>query len=497
MTIHRSFWCGLPAPGAQVQCCFPPVLQAAIYEAEQNIQAPRQLIVASALSAISVVVQGLVDIRKPTGQIVPTSLMLLVIADSGERKTGTESAFQSSIRAFQERRACAYQVAKEGWAVKHAVWEAKKKSILSGIKVSAEEGLSSEYDELRLLAHERNKPAKPKLFKLLYEDATPEALFHGLHQDLSTAGLISSEGGAILSGRAFKDLAKHNSIWSGSSVTVDRRSGESFELNGARLTVSILAQDSAMRAYMERFGEVSRGAGLWARFLVCKPASTQGGRRLQSGVQFWSECDKFAGRLTELLEMNAERLDAGVLNERTVIEFTAEAGERWVLIANAIEAEICIGGRFEGAGDHASKLAENIARVAALLHVFEGGRGGISLELLEAAVGYCLYCSDEFMRLFMPMPQDQADALELSVWLGNLRNAGQRFVRKNYVRQFCLNKLREKGRLDRALEVLRLRGEISFLLLGKTLCLDLLPFSLVDAGRAQVEIFGGANKALV
>ena len=468
MTIHRSFWYGLPAPGMQVQCCFPSVLQAAIYEAEQNIQAPRQLIVASALSAISVVVQGLVDIRKPNGQVVPASLMLLVIADSGERKTGTESAFQRSIRAFQEKHARAYQVAKEAWAVKHAVWEAKRKSILSGIRVSSEEGLSSEYDELRLLAHERDKPAKPKLFKLLYEDATPEALFYGLHQDLPTAGLISSEGGAILSGRAFKDLAKHNSIWSGSSVTVDRKLSESFELKGARLTVSILAQDSAMRAYMERFGEASRGAGLWARFLVCMPASTQGTRRLQSGVQSWPECDKFAGRLTELLEMNAERFEAGILNERTVLEFTPEAGERWVFIANAIEVEICLGGRFEGAGDHASKLAENIARVAALLHVFDGGSGGIPLELLEAAVSYCCYCSDEFMRLFMPVPQDQSDALELNAWLSSLRSAGRRFVRKNYVRQFCLNKLREKGRLDRALEVLRLRGEISFLLLGKT-----------------------------
>lgn len=497
MTIHHSFWYGLPAPGGLFQCCFPPVLQAAIYEAEQNIKAPRQLVVASALSAISVVVQGLVDIRKPNGQIVPASLMLLVIADSGERKTGTESAFQKSIRIFQEKHARIYHAAKEEWTVKHSVWETKRKIILNGIRTSTEEGLSSEYDELRLLDHERNKPAKPKMFKLLYEDATPEALFHGLHQNLPTAGLMSSEGGAILNGRALNDLAKHNAIWSGSPVTVDRKSSESFELRGARLTVSILAQDSAMRAYMGRFGETSRGAGLWARFLVCMPVSTQGTRTLHGGEQSWLECETFAGRMNELLEINAQRLEAGILNERTVVEFAPAAGERWVVIANAIEAEIRPGGRFDGAGDHASKLAENIARVAALLHVFDGGKGGISLEILEAAVSYCFYCSDEFMRLFMPMPQDQADALELSVWLGSLRSAGQRFVRKNYVRQFCLNKLREKGRLDRALEVLRLRGEISFLLLGKTICLDLLPFSLVDAGRAQVEIFGGANKILV
>lgn len=63
-----------------------PLLDAAINEAQANIQAPRGLIQNAALTAISVVLQGLVDVRKPNGQVAPTSLMLLAIADSGERK---------------------------------------------------------------------------------------------------------------------------------------------------------------------------------------------------------------------------------------------------------------------------------------------------------------------------------------------------------------------------------------------------------------------------
>ena len=42
-----------------------PLLDAAINEAQANIQAPRGLIQNAALTAISVVLQGLVDIRKP------------------------------------------------------------------------------------------------------------------------------------------------------------------------------------------------------------------------------------------------------------------------------------------------------------------------------------------------------------------------------------------------------------------------------------------------
>lgn len=41
---------------------------------------------------------------------------------------------------------------------------------------------------------------------MLYDDSTSEALFCGLYENLSTAGIISSEGG--LKGRAFNDLPK-------------------------------------------------------------------------------------------------------------------------------------------------------------------------------------------------------------------------------------------------------------------------------------------------
>lgn len=60
-----------------------PLLRGAVDEAQNNIMAPRPLIFTSALTAIALVSQGLVDVCKPNGQVVPTSLMLLAIANSG------------------------------------------------------------------------------------------------------------------------------------------------------------------------------------------------------------------------------------------------------------------------------------------------------------------------------------------------------------------------------------------------------------------------------
>lgn len=82
-----------------------PLLSAAINEAEINIQAPRGLVINSALTAISIALQGLIDASKPNAQRVPVSLMLLAIANSGERKSTAESVFLKPIREFQSRQA--------------------------------------------------------------------------------------------------------------------------------------------------------------------------------------------------------------------------------------------------------------------------------------------------------------------------------------------------------------------------------------------------------
>lgn len=325
------------------------------------------------------------------------------------------------------------------------------------------------------MAHQKNQPVEPKEFKLLYEDSTSEALFLGLHENLPTAGLTSSEGGGILGGRVLNDLSKMNAIWSGDSITVDRKTAKSFVLNEARLTVSVMAQESAVSDYMKRRGETSRGAGLWARFLVCHPLSTQGFRVPLNATASWEHRDLFVERLTELLQQNVVLLEEPT-QKKQVIEFSAEASDRWHEIVNAIEMAIRPSGQFEGAGDHASKLADNIARVAALFHYFEKLEGNIALSTLNTAIYFCESCSDDFLKLFMPPAQEQLDACELDNWLNRFRNSGNHLVRKNHLLQHGLYKLRKQDRLDRALEVLRNNERISLGVMEGSVYIDVTPW---------------------
>lgn len=58
-----------------------------------------------------------------------------------------------------------------------------------------------------------------------------------------------------------------------------------------------------------------------------------------------------------------------------VLEFTEVGAACWVQVANEIERQMGPGGYFEACPDHGSKLAENVARVAALIHLFENEKG--------------------------------------------------------------------------------------------------------------------------
>lgn len=465
-----SSW--LPVPGG----AFPrsmalPIIGGAVDEAERNIMAPRALIFSSALTAIATAAQGSIDVSKPNGQIVPASLMLLTVANSGERKSTAENVFMGGVRRFQDEMDVIYQTELSDWRAKQSIWDARRKAILKKAFLFDPEEESD--PNKQLMEHQARAPLKPRRFKLLYEDATSEALFLGLHQNIPVAGLISSEGGGVLTGKAFNDLSKQNALWSGDVITVDRVSAESYEVRG-RLTVSLMVQESSFFSYMEKYGEKSRGSGLWARFLVCSPESTQGTRFIAEGGARWDCCERFSERVGEILKSSVEFLSDSN-KPKLVVRFSQAAIHRWVSIFNGVESEIRPEGRYFGMGDHASKLADNIARVAALFHFFEKKDGEIAVETLEAAIDVCFWYSDEFLRMFSPQPQEEADAQKLDAWLQIKRESGERFVPKNKVLKFGPNPVRDVKRLDPAIEVLMAQGKVLLSKFEKVVYLDLFP----------------------
>ena len=479
MNYRNEIWnkeCDVVPDDSRTAMASLPLLSAAINEAERNIQAPRGLLINAAFTAISIALQGLIDVNKPTSQKVPVSLMLLAIANSGERKSTIENVFLKSIKEFQSKQAIAFSEKLLDWSAEHDAWTIRRKAVLRNIEKQTSRGLSTTEAEAALAKLNREFPVKPKEFKILYEDSTSEALFYGMYKNLSTAGLVSSEGGGVLSGRAFNDLPKQNSIWSGDSITIDRKESDSFQLVGGRLTVSMMVQDSAFTEYMDSKGYQSRGSGLLARFLICRPKSTQGTRFINGTTQSWECLTKFNARLEYLLTRNLEAI-SDERKEKKSVSFDAEASRYWIGIANEIESKICKKELLDGLGDHGSKLADIICRLAALFHSFEGFPGDVSISTLQAAEGVAKWYSDNFIKLFRRVSKENVEVRELNDWLDTLRMAGKRVVKKNYLRQYGPVKFRRKNVLDGLLNHLTSTGAVQYCSWpgDKTVYVDICP----------------------
>jgi hydroxyethylthiazole kinase-like sugar kinase family protein len=161
MNYRNEIWnkeCDVVPDDSRTAMASLPLLSAAINEAERNIQAPRGLLINAAFTAISIALQGLIDVNKPNTQRVPVSLMLLAIANSGERKSTAENVFLKSIRGFQSKHAIVFSEQLQDWSAEHDAWVVRRKAVLRNIEKQMSKGLPTKEAEAALVKLGREFP---------------------------------------------------------------------------------------------------------------------------------------------------------------------------------------------------------------------------------------------------------------------------------------------------------------------------------------------------
>jgi putative DNA primase/helicase len=458
----------------------PHSIRAAVEEVQAYVQAPVSLVATSALASLSLAIQSGFDVRRADKLCGPCGLFLLTIAESGERKSTIDGFFMKAIREHEREEAAAAAPVMEQYMADMEAWEAKRQGIKTKITKYAGSKDTKELEEsLRKLG--RIKPEAPRVPRYIYTDTTPEALAFELGKRWPTGGVISSEAGIVFGGHAMgrdsvmRNLALLNQLWDGAGLRIDRRSSESFEVNGARLTVWLQIQEQTLREFLTKTGPLARGSGFLARFLVAWPESTQGTRFYQEPPSHWPALAAFNTRLKDLLAQPPAFDEKGVLKPVT-LPLSPEAKQAWIAFHDAIESELATGGELQDVRDVASKIAENAARIAALLHVFEHGGGAISLESFERASRIAAWHLNESRRFFgeLAQPQDISDAARLDAWiLAYCQHQRSDKIGKRYLRQY--GPVRDGERLDAALAFLEELGRIRQRKSGKQATIEVNP----------------------
>lgn len=83
----------------------PETIRAAVEEVQGFVQAPLPMVASSALGALSLAVQAHVDVKRCEKLTGPTSLFLLTLGDSGERKSTCDRFFLAAIKDYQAQQA--------------------------------------------------------------------------------------------------------------------------------------------------------------------------------------------------------------------------------------------------------------------------------------------------------------------------------------------------------------------------------------------------------
>lgn len=179
----------------------PESIRLAIDEVLGFVKAPAPVI-AAALSALSMAIQAHADVERAMKLSGPCSLFLLTFAESGERKSTCDGFFTRAIRDYEADQAEDAKPALIRHEAEMTAWEAKHTGVKDSIRQAMKAGGATADKEAELLRLQEEKPRPPRVPKIIYGDATPEALKYSLAKQWPSGAVVSSEAGVVFGSQA-------------------------------------------------------------------------------------------------------------------------------------------------------------------------------------------------------------------------------------------------------------------------------------------------------
>ena len=422
-----------------------PIFGRAVVAGKFLVKSPEALNYQAALTALSIVIQSRCRVRSPVGLIHSTNLYMAAIGDGGERKSATDDFYNARIRKIVSQQATdaaervsRYEFNLRVWSAR--VEKAKKKSLLVAEDAMALEKAFAEEREI-----ERAMPILEPIFDPFLGDTTLPAVKQAFAERIPSLAFLSNEGMTLFETKVLDQLGFINQLWQARDIDVSRmKKKDSFVVKSPLLTLSIFIQMQPLMRQTRRRGNLFRQIGFASRLLWSCPESTMGGRLFSVIPDAVLEMEEFHKRIEEILKEP--------LKEPVVVGLSVEATALFEEYFNDVERNLGKGGYLEDIKDAASKIAENLLRLAAVIHYFEKFSGPISAETLKGAIELCNYHLYEFKRLFGEADESsmEVDANDLAAAISRIcaRRPGLLLCNKDYLRVRANSPCRQVKRLD-------------------------------------------------
>lgn len=404
----------------------------------EAVQVSDALAAQSVLSAAAMAAQAHGNAQRG-GQLIPLSLFVLTVAESGDRKSAADRLALQAHQQHQRELLEQHKGDAKEYRDQRDAYQKARTCILDKAKGDPE----SVADELGALL----EPEAPPSPFILSEEPTLEGLQKSLLRGHPSQGLFSDEGGQFFGGyatkpeNALKSVAGLSKLWDGAPISRTRASeGESAVRYGCRLSTHLMIQPIVATDVLSN--SVMQGQGFLARFLIAWPESL-------AGTRFYRDADpnrdprlgRYWQRMARLLAQEPALDEHGELNPPTLV-MEPLAHVAWVAEHDAIEGQLGQGGDMQEIKPTAAKGAENLLRIAGVLAVVEGQQS-IGVDLVERSAVLVRWYLAEAQRLTNPAKIDPQllAASRLRDWLAanqwhkfearTLQREGPPFIRKS------------------------------------------------------------------
>lgn len=347
----------------------------------------------SVLAAAALVAQGIAHVSIDNRQ-VPLSLYLLTLAGSGERKSAVNSAALSPIRQLEKERLIAY-----------------KASMRAHARAMAD------------LPEGEDPPEEPVNPAMLNEDFTLDALTASLATGFPIQGVCTAEGGTFIGGYAMakehllRTSTTLSALHSGEALLIKRKQAGTLHVEGRYLSMHLMVQPEIARQFVGQ--PMVQEQGLLPRFLMVEAEPYIGSREY---CEFnLKEAEGYVAYVQKLMVLARTELQldglGGVVTRALTLEPAAK--ELWVEAYNRIERASAAGQELEHYRAYASKLPDQILRMAGVISLSEEPAVTfITVGAMRGAIALGDFYISQAKRLLMTPDDEKLNESEaLLQWL--------------------------------------------------------------------------------
>jgi hypothetical protein len=391
----------------------------------------------------------------------PLNLYSAVALPPGERKSAVFAEVTAPLAEFEAALAAerSYEIAEARARRKVAekALDAAQNSAARAIGAERERRL----EEVAIAARELEDSVVPFEYRLLADDATPEATASLLAEQRGRLAVLSPEGGVFgqMAGRYSASNGQPNlDVYlkghSGDMLRVDRKGRPPEYIARPALTVGLAVQPEVLRSLSDQPG--FRGRGLLARFFYSLPASRVGGRRsdalpLPDAVResYWPGLQTMVRSLEPMG------------TPPYLLFLSGQAQAELLGFANELEPRLSENGDLGHIADWGCKLVGGVGRVAGLLHlaanVHKGWGEPVDQKSVQAAIRVGRYLIPHAVAAFDLMEADPTLTLARRVLHWILAKQLTSFSRRDCF-EAMKGRVRRVEALDPILSILETHG---------------------------------------